>query len=272
MQRVLGAIFSPKDIRDYRIKKADMAQEFPEEFELELPNVKNQGSVGSCVAHAIATTIEYHDRDLDPEPKSVGYIYGNRRMTTHLGIGLVTRDALKTTCQYGDVSFAKFPYNREVPKVIEEVEKVLDDLSEDGELHRFKAYYKLSSVDEVKTSLMTSGPVIFAMNWYSDMFVNEDGVLKSRSDFDIPYKQGGHCMVIYGWNKQGWKIRNSWGKSWGVKGNAILPYDSPIKELWGITDDENTPLIKPFTTKIGRWFAKVFNTICLFFYKIFYKG
>ena len=30
MQRVLGAIFSPKDVRDYRIS-VDMAQEFPEE-------------------------------------------------------------------------------------------------------------------------------------------------------------------------------------------------------------------------------------------------
>ena len=271
MQRVLGAIFSPKDVRDYRIS-VDMAQEFPEEFELPLSAVKNQGSVGSCVAHAIATTIEYHDREVDPEAKSVGYIYGNRRMTLHNGTGLITRDALKTTCTYGDVSLSKFPYNKEVPAIIGEVEKKLDSLSEEGELHRFKAYYKLNSVAEVKTALMKDGPVIFAMNWYSDMYVNEDGVLKSSSDYDIPFKQGGHCMVIYGWNDEGWFIRNSWGKSWGMQGNAILPYDAPIKELWGVTDDENTPLKKPFTTKIGRWFAKVFNSICLFFYKIFNKG
>ena len=271
MQHVLGAIFSPKDVRDYRIK-VDMAQDFPEHFELKLSTVKNQGSVGSCVAHAIATTIEYHDRDVDPESKSVGYIYGNRRLTTHRGVGLVTRDALKTTCEYGDVGLKKFPYNKEVPDIIDAVEKILDDYSSEGELHRFKAYYKLNSISEVKAALMKDGPVIFAMNWYSDMYVNDYGFLMSKSDYDIPYKQGGHCMVIYGWCSRGWYIRNSWGKAWGVDGNAILPFDAPIKELWGITDDDNTPLRKPFTTKIGRWFAKVFNGICLFFYKLFYKG
>ena len=270
MQRVLGAIFSPKDIRDYRIK-VDMAQEFPEEFELELPAVKNQGSVGSCVAHAIATTIEYHDKDIDPEPKSVGYIYGNRRMTLHTGPGLITRDALKTTCEYGDVSYDMFPYNKEVPSIIGELDKVLDDLSKEGELHRFKAFYKLNSINEVKTALMKDGPVIFAMNWYSDIYT-ENGLIKSKSGFDDKFKQGGHCMVIYGWNEKGWLVRNSWGKSWGDKGSATLSYSVPVREFWGITDDENTPLKKPFTTKIGRLFAKIFNKICLFFYKIFNKG
>ena len=44
-------------------------------------------------------------------------------------------------------------------------------------------------------------------------------------------------MVIYGWNKQGWKIQNSWGTSWGNQGRAILPYDTKLSEAYGVIDD-----------------------------------
>ena len=43
-----GAIFSPKDVRDYKAMCATAA-EFPKEFKLDMVRVKNQGSVGSCV-------------------------------------------------------------------------------------------------------------------------------------------------------------------------------------------------------------------------------
>jgi C1A family cysteine protease len=34
---------------------------FPKEFELKLRGVKGQGSVGSCVAHSLASVIEYYN-------------------------------------------------------------------------------------------------------------------------------------------------------------------------------------------------------------------
>lgn len=49
-------------------------------------------------------------------------------------------------------------------------------------------------------------------------------------------ENGYHCMVIYGWCEKGWKILNSWGKSWGDAGKAILPYTVPLSESWGIID------------------------------------
>ena len=78
-----GAIESDPDIRDYRIATAtinEARESFPNEFELEMPAVKNQGSVGSCVAHSLATVIEYYNKKQHNEDieMSVGYIYGNR--------------------------------------------------------------------------------------------------------------------------------------------------------------------------------------------------
>lgn len=57
-----GAEPSDPDIRDYKIAKNSLKSEFPERFELEMPKVKNQGSIGSCVAHSIALVAEYFNK------------------------------------------------------------------------------------------------------------------------------------------------------------------------------------------------------------------
>lgn len=257
----LGALFSKKDVRDYKIDCASAPVEFPAEFELEMPKVKNQGSVGSCVAHSISTVIEYFNnlQQDNNEEMSVGYIYGNRTNTTHTKPGMYTRDAIAATCKYGDVPKVLFPYNEEVPDIIEKFQNQSDELFPKGQPNRFTSYYRLYNDDEIKTSLMQNGPVVFAMKWYKDIKV-VDGVITTSQKTD----GDGHCMVIYGWNEHGWKIQNSWGRFWGNDGRAILPYDIKIREAWGIIDTlthTKTNVVKPYNSNIGSWFAKVLNLL-----------
>ena len=42
MDKVLGALFSPKDIRDFKMKMEKSKTLFSKEFELKMPTVKNQ--------------------------------------------------------------------------------------------------------------------------------------------------------------------------------------------------------------------------------------
>ena len=68
-------------------------------------------------------------------------------------------------------------------------------------------------------------------------------------------------MVIYGWNKDGWKILNSWG-SWNKTGTAILPYGFAIREAYGVTDDildKRDDIIKPYNSKFKKFIAKIIN-------------
>ena len=58
--RVFSNLVSPFDIRDYKI--ATTTQEFPETFVLPEVTVKNQGSTGSCVAHACSSVVEFHNK------------------------------------------------------------------------------------------------------------------------------------------------------------------------------------------------------------------
>ena len=253
-----GALLSPVDVRDYRLAKVSQATELPEEFELKMPAVKNQDTISSCVAHSIATTVEYfnikqHD---DATKMSTNYIYGNRIGHDHDGPGMYIKKAVASTCKYGDVTLKDFPGNTEVPEVIEMFNKKKDKLYDKGLLSRFSYYYSVKSQREIKTSLMENGPVIFSIRWYDDMKI-EDGILKTDKQGDA----GCHCMVIYGWNKDGWLFQNSWGTSFGKNGRAVLPYDIKILEAYSIVDNiiAGVEVKKPYSSKIGRFFAKIIN-------------
>jgi hypothetical protein len=262
-----GALFSKPDVRDYVAKTT--LSEFPKEFELEMPKVKNQKQVGSCVAHSLSTVVEYFNQKEtgEYEEMSTGYIYGNRRLTLYKGKGMYTRDAIHTVSKYGDVPDYHFPINVEVPKAIEKFESKVDEIEKNGYFFKFAEYFKLKDEKSIKTSIMENGPVVFAMPWYDDIVVN-NGVMETKCVKTA--KTGGHCMVIYGWNETGWKVQNSWGKLWGKKGRVVIPYDVTFNEVWGIKDasaDSSLVLSKPFKTKFGKFIAKILNKILLLFYR-----
>lgn len=256
-----GAIFSGTDIRDYKAVYTASGESFPKEFELKTIRIKDQQAVGSCVAHALSSIIEYYNytQNNDDTEMSTGYIYGNRSTSKHKGAGMVMRDALEAVMQYGDVPRANFPYNIEVPYAIKLFEMGVVSLFGDGYPHRISQYYRVDSENAIKATLKSENPVLIAMEWYSDMEVVDGVLTTSHIGYD-----GGHCMFIYGWDERGWKVQNSWGESWGVNGTMIVPYDMKIEECWAMTDDiiEGVIIKKPFTGKIGKTFAKLVNSVC----------
>lgn len=269
---VCGAVPSKPDVRDYvgYTKLTD----FPKEFELNMPTVKNQTTVGSCVAHALATIVEYfNEKETGKyEEMSTGYIYGNRRLTTHKGVGMATKDAIHTVVKYGDVPHSYFPANVEVPYAIEKFENEVDQLESVGYHFKFAEYFKLKDELSIKTAIIENGPVAFAMFWFDDIKI-KNGVMQTKCVKTD--KTGGHCMVIYGWNEIGWKVQNSWGSKFGDNGTVVIPYDIPFYEVWGIKDttaDSSLTLKKPFKTKIGVKIAKFLNYIASFVYNIRHKN
>lgn len=270
-----GAIESNPDIRDYRIDRVTIKEAkpaFPKEFELDMPRVKNQGKVGSCVAHSLSIVIEYYNKKQYNEDTemSVGYIYGNRGLLDYQGEGMITHSAIANVCAEGDVPNVLFPFNEEVPRIIEQVKARKDNLEASAEPFRFTSYFKVKTVDEIKTALIKGCPVVFAIDWYKDMKV-QDGVLVS----DFKEQGSGHCMVIYGWDERGWKFQNSWGVRWGNGGRAILPYAFKIREAYCVIDEHvgDINIKKPFNakTKFGKFIIRCLNKIYCFFYRTWYN-
>lgn len=269
----LGAIFSPPDLRDYRIAATSIPTEFPEEFTLEMPAVHDQGSVGSCVAHSISLVAEYYNQQQYniAKPLSAGYIYGNRTLLTGTGSGMITRYAISNFCADGTPYQVDFPDHYEVPEIIEAVKARKDELHDMAAQFRFTAYIKLDSEEEMKAALMAGTPIIIAVDWQKDMCYKNGKFFSTY----LYGKSGGHAMVIYGWNKDGWMVQNSWGDNWGNKGSAIWPYYYRIREKYAIIDEETSPLIidKPYAN--ANWFTRMLirgaNKIYAFFYNLTHK-
>lgn len=86
-----------------------------------------------------------------------------------------------------------------------------------------REYRWASSVNEIKHALLTIGPMVVGTKWYSGMMnVDSKGFIKpSGSDM------GGHAYVINGVDTKNkfFKIKNSWGKRWGIDGTAKISFD-----------------------------------------------
>lgn len=247
-------IFSPKDLRDYKLKTK--YKTFPIEFELDKLPVKNQGKVGSCVAHATSSLVEYINRWQEGSytQMSTGYIYGNREFETRkLTGGYYTRLAMKVLKERGDCPWDLFPNNEPMPKAEELYLNRDKSIDSEAYKNRISTYFQLTDKDSVKSLLVCGYPAVCAVKWDGKVRLDENNIL----NFPKKIKKGGHCVLIVGWNESGWIIQNSWGEKWGNKGRATIPYDAPIKEMWGVTDE----VINGVEIKKSNGFIKLFYKI-----------
>ena len=231
-----GAIESKIDVRDYQVACAAAPNvELPEVFELNMRAVKNQHSVSSCVAHALAAAVEYFNfmQEKTDTTMSTEFIYGNRINHTYTDKGMIIRDALENLRKYGTCPNSSMPGNIEVPEAIRRFNQDALGVIPAAYPNRITNYCSLYKKNDMKLWLMTKGPIVFSVKWYEKYWLTVNNELH----FDEKSEPSGcHCMVIYGWNKEGWLFQNSWGNTWGDGGRAVYPYDATIREAWGVED------------------------------------
>ena len=251
-KRVFGALESPKDIRNYRAVCVANEQEFPDTFELWKPHTKDQGVIGACVAHSLSSVVEYfnHTQEGTDINFSTAYIYGNR--DSYQGYGMYTSEAVHNLMKYGDCPEDKLSGNLEVPDAIEYFEANFKKVSPDAYPHKISTYFEVKGTAAIKSALMQYGPVVIAVIWTTKSDVDRNGILRLHPEAE---DCGGHCMYIYGWNKTGWLVGNSWGTTWGKKGNCVLPFDEKIREAYGVvvnivSDDKKNAIIADLQKKL----------------------
>ena len=231
-----GAIESKIDVRDYQVACAAAPNvELPEIFELNMRAVKNQLAVSSCVAHALAAVVEYFNfmQEKTDTTMSTEFIYGNRINHTYTDQGMIIRDALENLRKYGTCPNSSMPGNIEVPEAIRRFNQDALGVIPVAYPNRITNYCSLYKKNDMKLWLMTKGPIVFSVKWYENYWLTVNNELH----FDEKSEPSGcHCMVIYGWNKEGWLFQNSWGNTWGDGGRVVYPYDATIREAWGVED------------------------------------
>ena len=258
MDKLLGAIESPIDLRDYTIKNLvgkATAIEIPDSFKLDYEyDILNQGNVGSCRAFVEKRMKDYIDGMPFEENKcySSGFIYGYRKDSDFQGEGLVARESLNNLCKFGDCLYESFPINEEYPAIKQTLKKYnLDKLKEEASNHKSIGYIRLYKEDIKEYLVKYKKPVEIMVRVYSNFYNAKTNGGKIPSVPSGNYR-GGHAMLVIGYNKDELILVNSWGSTYGDNGIFYLDINSKIiREFWALEDVKNIIRPKKITYTIG---------------------
>jgi len=83
-------------------------------------------------------------------------------------------------------------------------------------------YYHAFSFTDLVIGVCYVGPPVVGVNWYTGMQeVDKDGFIHVTGEL-----VGGHCLIISGinWFEEYFLLHNSWGKRWGIQGQAKISF------------------------------------------------
>ncbi|WP_103109980.1 C1 family peptidase [Brevibacillus reuszeri] len=202
----------------------------------QFPPIRSQGRYGTCVAFASAAILDYWDgklsgRGANTIVRSPLHLYYPNAM----GAGMQIVDAITNANQRGACAEVERPYatSTEEHKFVEPItskQRVSGDFWKNSAPNPLIKLYKPSSSKEtmiqgVKEHLASGIPVLLEID-SKPSFHNPGagGVITPISGEETT---AGHAVVIVGYddNKGMFKIRNSWGTSWGSGGHGFILYN-----------------------------------------------
>jgi len=87
---------------------------------------------------------------------------------------------------------------------------------------KINSFHRLTSIEEMKRSLVENGPLLGRMDVYRDFFYYWGGIYRHAWG----ERRGAHAVAIVGFDDtEGcWIVKNSWGRWWGKQGWARIGY------------------------------------------------
>jgi hypothetical protein len=233
---------SPPDHRDFGLAS------FPRlsgptatsvDLEADCGPVRDQGDEGSCTAHAGVGMREFLARKYQQQYPilSPSFLYWEERdMDGSLDqgdCGSFGRTAVRVLNKYGVCRLAEDVY---IPGVM--MPPTMDQLTE-ALSWKSGAYHSLGNVSDMRSCLASGYVFCLGFTVYKS-FEDKwpDGV---TMPIPAPDEEvlGGHEVLCIGYSddKEVFKIRNSWGESFGQNGNFFMPYSvaaNPqiVNEAW----------------------------------------
>jgi C1A family cysteine protease len=225
----LGWIPDTPDCRD-SIYKTDSLYDFnkiPDFVDLSVhaSPVEDQGSLGSCTAQALVGALELLDKKEDKSYTDLSrlFLYYNERAyinSKHYDSGACLRDGIKSLASHGVCREELWIYD---------IKKFTHRPSltcyTEAKTRKIKHYQRLVNVKSMFETLSQGYPFVFGFGVYGNFNeVAYTGVARMPDrKKDILY--GGHAVLAVGYDKPNlmFKIRNSWGTSWGKEGYFWMP-------------------------------------------------
>jgi hypothetical protein len=115
--------------------------------------------------------------------------------------------------------------------------------------YRIANYARVTTIVGLKRALLELGPCYIQLPLYS-MEVQfwrcpggTDAGPSSTAGGSVSVPNGGHALVVVGYNTEGFVLVNSWGADWGDNGSVMFPYEdwSAHWECWASIDEKTSP-------------------------------
>ena len=197
--------------------------------------VKNQGSQGSCLAHAVTSIFEYVlKRNAQQESDlSEAFLYynaraldGNGDVSAQEDSGARFKPAMDSLVQFG-IALEKYcPYNEGDFST-----KPSESAYADAATRKLKVAMNVCPrIEDIKSALVDGFPVAVSFSLYDSFFKANDGYIPIPTEAEIQKgienMHSHHAMVITGFidSMRMFVLRNSWGTDWGVQGYCFVPY------------------------------------------------
>ena len=168
--------------------------EVPEEYShiSMLPKVDNQNHTHMCIPYALSACLNWNINVNNGECKD-----------NHIDVNRI-------------YSHRKFPGDNGMS-----FEYAFDFLINKGVKYdygtiKINDYLLIEDILSLKQAILLNGPCIAAIKYKNK---TSDKFWEGINNF------GGHVVAIVGYNKEGFIIRNSWGKEYGSNGYCIFPYN-----------------------------------------------
>lgn len=209
------------------------------DLEPEMIPVRDQGQEGSCTSFGHGANADW--RQLQARKKEPGssanmifhpetmdsaacnFFYGQERLIDgdfNQDGGSFVHTGAQVATQIGFVSEKVFPYG---PTSLYQMPSAQHHVW--ASQHRLKTAMPvdLTNPQAIMAALSNRDPVVFGWIVYTSIqHVDQDGVIQTPGQSWYDRAEGGHCTTIFGYKVMSgqlyFKIRNSWGPSWGANG------------------------------------------------------
>jgi C1A family cysteine protease len=249
----LGWLPQLPDIRDYTVDHPTVASllsktTLPVKLNTTLPMkadlrpwcspIENQGTIGSCTAHAAVGLVEYYERKAFGRFVDASRLFVYKVTRKLLGwtgdTGAYLRTAMQALVMFGAPPEQFWRYD--VAKYEDEPTPFLYALADN---YKTTKYFRLdpigqtreATLDQIRSFCAAGQPSMFGFSVYQSLYSAQGGMIPFPTATDT--LAGGHAVMCVGYDDAlqigtctgALMIRNSWGTGWGQNGYGWLPYE-----------------------------------------------